>query len=129
MRILLRYRDVIRPGTLGEELVEASRALKLLDETLHSDRASVIVVTRPERIVVAETKRLLDTLKQRGIAVSAVVANYVTPPSDCPCDQSMSAAEEESLAALGSAVIAVHRRDAPVTRLADLAALVADAAD
>ncbi|HVS33766.1 MAG TPA: ArsA family ATPase [Thermoanaerobaculia bacterium] len=129
MRILLRYREVIRPGSLGEELVEASRALKLLDETLHSARAAVIVVTRPERVVVAETKRLLATLEQRGIAVGAVVANYVTPPSECRCDQSMMAAEMDSLSRLGSDVILVARHDGPVTRLADLAGLVTVTAD
>ena len=63
MRILLRYRELVPAGSLGEELLRASRALHALEETLHSDRRAVIVVTRPERIVVAETQRLIAELQ------------------------------------------------------------------
>ena len=124
MRILLRYREIIPAGSLGEELVQASRALKLVDETLHSDRAAVIAVTRPERIVIAETKRLIDTLDQRRIAVTAVIANYITPQNACRCDQSMRAHEAGALRALGGQPVMIDRRDEPVTRLEDLARLV-----
>ncbi len=79
MRILLRYRELIPAGSFGEELVRASRALKDLEVTLHSERTAVIVVTRPERIVVAETNRLIDNLRTRGIAHGGTIANYVTP--------------------------------------------------
>ncbi|HEV7920164.1 MAG TPA: ArsA-related P-loop ATPase [Thermoanaerobaculia bacterium] len=71
MRMLLKYRDLIPPGSLGEELVHASRALKELDAALHSDRAEVIVVTRDEPAVMEETRRLLAELEQRGLRVSA----------------------------------------------------------
>jgi arsenite-transporting ATPase len=124
MRILLRYRELIPAGSLGEELVQASRSLKLVDETLHSERASVVTVTRPERIVIAETKRLMDTLAQRRIAVAAVIANYVTPENDCPCDRSMRAHELRALSDLGREPVMIERRDEPVTRLEDLARLV-----
>ena len=71
MRILLRYREIVPPGQLGEELVNASRAMHLLEATLRSERSTVIVVTRPERVVIAETKRLLDSIRQRSMHVSA----------------------------------------------------------
>lgn len=122
MRILLHYRNVIPPSTLGEELLKASHALKALDEALHSSAATVVVVTRPERIVVAETKRLIAELQQRGIAVSNVIANYVTPGSDCKCDQSMHRFEDDALHELGD-VKRVERRDAPPSSLAELAAV------
>ncbi|HEY2322609.1 MAG TPA: TRC40/GET3/ArsA family transport-energizing ATPase [Thermoanaerobaculia bacterium] len=109
MRILLRYRELVPAGTLGEELLRASRALHSLEATLHSDRASVVVVTRPERIVVAETQRLIADLQHRGIGVSRVIANYVTPETDCKCDRSMRAFEEESLRALGPEITRVER--------------------
>ncbi|HEV8434400.1 MAG TPA: TRC40/GET3/ArsA family transport-energizing ATPase [Thermoanaerobaculia bacterium] len=111
MRILLRYRELVPAGTLGEELLRASRALHSLEETLHSDRASVVVVTRPERIVVAETQRLIAELRHRDIRVSRVIANYVTPPSDCKCDHSMRTFEEESLRSLGSEITRIERDD------------------
>lgn len=123
MRLLLRYRDLIPAGSLGEELVNASRALKSVDEALRSDQTRVFVVTRPERIVLAETQRLMANLQQRGIAVGGVIANYVTPENDCPCDRSMRAHELEALAPLHAA-ITIERRDEPVTRLGELAELV-----
>jgi arsenite-transporting ATPase len=123
MRILLRYRELIPPGSLGEELIRASRALASLEAAVHGDDCSVVVVTRPERIVVAETKRLIDEVTRRGIHVGGVIANYVTPETDCPCDRSMRAYEEEALAELGEVTI-VERRDAPVTKLDDLRKLL-----
>ena len=115
MRLLLRYRDLIPPGSLGEELVRASRALKELDETLHSDRAAVIVVTRPEPLVIEETKRLIDTLAERGIAVRGVIANYVTPQNECKCDQTMRGYELEALAALEVTHTIERSEEPPVT--------------
>jgi arsenite-transporting ATPase len=82
MRILLRYRELIPAGALGEELVRASRALKELEAELHSERTSVIVVTRPEPAVIEETKHLLENVRARGIAVGGVIANYVTPENE-----------------------------------------------
>ncbi len=122
MRILLHYREVIQPGTLGEELVNASRSLKALDETLRSEHAAAIVVTRPERIVVAETKRLIGELDKRGVRIAGVIANYVTPENECPCDRSMRSHELALLREIGPATI-VSRRERPVTRLDDLALL------
>jgi arsenite/tail-anchored protein-transporting ATPase len=123
MRLLLRYRDLIPAGSLGEELVRASKELKSVDAALRSDRASVIVVTRPERIVVAETKRLIENVKGRGIRVGAVIANYVTPENGDECDRSMRAHELAALADLGEAVL-VERRDRPPMTPDELASLV-----
>jgi arsenite-transporting ATPase len=123
MRLLLKYRDLIPAGSLGEELVNASRALKSVDEALRSEDTAVFVVTRPERIVVAETQRLIDNLTQRGIPLGGVIANYVTPDTDCPCDRSMRRHEIEALKTL-DVKITIERRDAPVIRLDELASLV-----
>jgi arsenite-transporting ATPase len=123
MRLLLRYKDLIPPGTLGEELVHASRALKDLDATLHSDRASVIVVTRPERVVLTETERLLHDLRDRGIAVGGVIANYVTPESSDACDQSIRAYELAALDTIPGATVIERRKNAPAT-IEELMALV-----
>jgi arsenite-transporting ATPase len=123
MRILLHYREVIPAGSLGEELIRASRALHSLEKALLSDACSVIVVTRPERVVVAETERLIADVERRGIRVGGTIANYVTPESDCKCDRAMRAFEAEVLASLKDVVI-IERRDAPATALADLATLV-----
>jgi arsenite-transporting ATPase len=125
MRILLRYRELIPPGSLGEELIRASRALHALDEAMRSDSARVIVVTRPERIVIAESKRLIAEVERRGMRLGGVIANYMTPANDCACDQSLRSFEVDALAQLGRGdVVSVPRRDRPVTRLAELATLI-----
>jgi arsenite-transporting ATPase len=128
MRLLLRYKDLIPTGSLGEELVHASRSLKELDAVLHSDRATVVVVTRPERIVLAETQRLLDQLQQRGISVGAVIANAVTPEGGDSCDQSMRNYELAALAELPNA-ITIERRETPPLTIDALLALVPVAPD
>lgn len=124
MRILLRYRELVPAGTLGEELIRASRALHALEETLRSERTRVIVVTRPERIVVAESRRLIDEVERRGMRVGGVVANYVTPENDDECDRSMRVFEDDAMQSLGRELTVIERRDQPVTKLADLEALV-----
>lgn len=123
MRLLLRYKDLIPPGELGEELVRASRALRDLDGTLRSERTSVVVVTRPEPEVVAETKRLLAEVEKRGLRVGGVVANYVTPSNECRCDQVTRERELETLAAFGT-VLTIERRETPPVTLAGLATMI-----
>jgi arsenite-transporting ATPase len=123
MRLLLRYKDLIPAGSLGEELVHASRALRELDAALHAETTAVIVVTRPEREVVDETKRLTETLRARGLRVGGVVANYVTPENECACDRSVRTHELSILDELGDAVL-IERRDAPPSTLAELATLL-----
>jgi arsenite-transporting ATPase len=124
MRILLRYRDLIPPGGLGEELIRASRALHALDEAMRSDSTRVIIVTRPERIVIAESKRLIAEVEQRSMRIGGVIANYVTPQNDCACDQSMREFEMGALAGLGRGAAMIERRDGPVIELGELAKLV-----
>jgi len=123
MRLLLRYRELIPPGELGEELVLASRALRDLDETLRSDRTSVIVVTRPEWAVVEETKRLLDEVAKRGMRAGGVIANAVTPRNECACDRASRARELDVLAGLGP-VVTIERREVPPVTLAELATMI-----
>jgi arsenite/tail-anchored protein-transporting ATPase len=127
MRILLRYRELIPPGSLGEELIRASRALHSVDATLRSKDCGVIVVTRPERIVIAETKRLMSSVEERGMHVTRVIANYVTPETDCSCDRSMRSHELEALKQLGAKPTIIERRDTPPTSLSELATLFAGA--
>ncbi|HXA18499.1 MAG TPA: TRC40/GET3/ArsA family transport-energizing ATPase [Thermoanaerobaculia bacterium] len=125
MRILLRYRELIAPGSLGEELIRASRSLHALDDAMRSDSTRVIVVTRPERVVIAESKRLIAEVERRGMHVGGVIANYITPENDCACDQSVRGFEIEELARFGlEDVVTIARRDAPVDELVELAKLV-----
>jgi arsenite-transporting ATPase len=80
LAILLKYRAVIRAGTLAEELVALSRELRRLERLLHDERTTrVLVVTRAGAVVRAETTRLLARLGGLGLGLAAVVLNGVTP--------------------------------------------------
>jgi hypothetical protein len=61
--------------------------------------------------------------------IGGVIANYVTPDTDCKCDRSMRGHEMTALSSLKREMVTVERRDAPVTKLAELAALFGVAAD
>jgi arsenite-transporting ATPase len=123
IRLLLRYKELIPAGELGEELVRASRALRELDQAMRSESTGVVVVTRPEADVIGETKRLIGEVQERGLRVAGVIANYVTPENGCPCDRGNRAHELALLTDLpGAAVIA--RRDAPPVTLAELATMI-----
>jgi arsenite-transporting ATPase len=123
MRILLRYKELIPAGSLGEELVRASRALKDLETALHSERTAVVVVTRPERIVIAETKRLIENVRARDIRIGGVIANYVTPANGDDCDRSMRVHELHALRELDQPLL-IERREHPPSSVDDLLALV-----
>ena len=125
MRILLRYRELMPAGSLGEELIRASRALHALEETLRSSSTCVVIVTRPERIVIEESRRLIAEIERRGMRVAGVLANYVTPSNDCSCDRSVRSGEMAVLRGLDrDDVVIIERQDEPVVRLEDLARLV-----
>ena len=72
MRILLRYRELISAGSLGQELIKASKSLHALETTLHSDRTSVIVVMRNEPLIIEETEQLIAELERRKIPIGGV---------------------------------------------------------
>ena len=124
MRLLLRYKELIPPGSLGEQLVQASRALNSFDHLLRSSQCATVVVTRPDRLVIEESRRLLASLRERGVRVSGVVANSITPASDCSCDESRRAEEIEILEDLGVSTVPVERRPSPPTKLDDLRSLI-----
>ena len=124
MRILLKYKSMIPPGSLGEQLVRASKALSSFREFLRSDKCTTVVVTRPDRIVLEETRRLISSLKERQMHIAGTVANYLTPANDCSCDQSRRAGELEALTHVEGAVVTIERRPDPPARLADLQSLI-----
>jgi arsenite-transporting ATPase len=123
MRLLLRYRELVPPGSLGEQLLEASRALHTMEKRLVSPDCATVVVFRPERIVVEETLRLQEDLQRRGIDIGGRIANYVTPATDCRCDLTLRQFEHEQLVRLGATTV-VERRTEPPSTLGALRTLV-----
>jgi arsenite-transporting ATPase len=102
MRVLLKYRALVRPGQLGAELLELSKSIRRLQELLHDPVAArVIVVTRAAEVPRLETERLIDRLRRLHLAAPAVVVNAVTlAPGACARCRATAAAERVELAAL-----------------------------
>jgi arsenite-transporting ATPase len=102
LRVLLKYRSVVRPGQLAAELVELSKSIRSLQELLRSPRDTrFIVVTRAAAVPRLETERLLARLHRLQLAVPAVIVNAMTlAPGRCPVCRATAAAERRELALL-----------------------------
>lgn len=124
MRIILRYRELIPPSSLGEQLLRASRGLTRVHSLLRTPECGVVVVMRPERLVAEETHRLIDELRAREIPIQGVIANYVMPDSNCPCDQVRRAFQSDILGSFDESVVIVEQQREPVTGLAELRNLI-----
>ncbi len=124
MRIILRYRDLVPPSSLGEQLLRASRGLTRVHALLRTDECGVVVVMRPERLVAKETHRLIGEMRKREIPIQGVIANYVTPDSECPCDQLRRQFQMEILSSFDELAVIVEQQAGPVTSLAELETLI-----
>jgi arsenite-transporting ATPase len=102
LRVLLKYRALVRPGQLAAELVSVSRTVGELRRVLQKpDLTRFIVVTRPAELPLDETVRLLRELRRLRIAVPAVVANALTlAPGRCARCRATTSAERSHLARL-----------------------------
>jgi arsenite/tail-anchored protein-transporting ATPase len=102
LRMLLKYRSLVRPGQLASELVDASRSIRALQALLRDPAAArFLVVTRASEVPRLETERLLDRLRRLRLSVAAVVVNARTlAPRGCPRCRKVAAAERQPLAAI-----------------------------
>ena len=103
LRLLLKYRKVIRPGQLAGDLVDLSRQIRTL-QSLLSDRtaARFVTVTRAAALPRLETGRLLAKLRRMRVATPLVIVNAVTPaPDQCPYCRAMRTAERAEMMKLG----------------------------
>jgi len=105
LRVLLKYRALVRPGQLAAELVDMSRSTRELRLALRNRQDSrFIVVTRPAEVPGAETSRLLRRLRSLHLAVPAIVANALTlAPGRCRSCRATASAERHHLMALARA--------------------------
>jgi arsenite/tail-anchored protein-transporting ATPase len=105
LRVLLKYRELVRPGQLAAELVELSKSIRRLQDLLHNPVAArFIVVTRPAAVPRVETERLIGRLRHLRLAVPAIVINAVTlSPQKCPWCRAIAAAERREISRLTGA--------------------------
>jgi arsenite/tail-anchored protein-transporting ATPase len=102
LRVLLKYRSLVRPGQLAAELVEVSKSIRDLTALLRDAKTtSFIVVTRAADLPRRETERLLVRLRRMHLSVTALVVNARTlAPGRCARCRAVAAAERRELAAL-----------------------------
>ena len=102
LRVLLKYRSLVRPGQLAAELVEVSKSIRELIALLRDAKTTrFIVVTRAAELPRRETGRLLARLRRLHLSAPAIVVNALTvSPGRCARCRAVAAAERRELAAL-----------------------------
>ena len=82
--LLHRYRPDAADAFIADLQAKLARLRALLTDR---DRMGVVLVTRPEPVVLAETGRYAEALVALGMTVRALVVNAI-PPTDGPGDRS-----------------------------------------
>jgi arsenite-transporting ATPase len=102
MRVLLKYRSIVRTGQLAADLVNLSKSIRQLQDLVRDHGATrFIVVTRAAEVPRLETERLHGRLRRFGLATPALVVNAMTlAPRECPRCRAIAALERRALAAL-----------------------------
>jgi arsenite/tail-anchored protein-transporting ATPase len=103
LRVLLKYRRMVRPGPLAGDLVELSRQVRTLQDLLR-DRAATrfIAVARAAELPRLETARLLVRLRRLRVPTPMVVVNALTlNPGGCSRCRATHAAERREMARMG----------------------------
>jgi arsenite/tail-anchored protein-transporting ATPase len=102
MRVLLKYRAIVKPGQLAQEIVELSQSIRRLQILLHNREATrFVVVTRAGDLPQAETARLLDRLRRLDLSTPAIVVNAQTfSPGSCGRCRAAAAQERRAVSAL-----------------------------
>jgi arsenite-transporting ATPase len=105
LRVLLKYRELVRPGLLAASLVDVSRSVRRLQQLLRDPSVTrFIVVTRAAEVPRLETERLLRRLRRLGLATPTVVVNARTlAPGACRWCRAVAAAERQEMARLAAA--------------------------
>ena len=102
LRVLLKYRSLVKPGQLASELVDLSKSIRALQRLMQDrDATRFIVVTRAAAVTRLETDRLMNRLRRLRLATPAVVINAVTlAPGRCPRCRAAAKGERRQLALL-----------------------------
>jgi arsenite/tail-anchored protein-transporting ATPase len=83
-RVVEAFSGGAKTDRADEFLVEMKKVVKRIEGLLHDGRrCEFIVVTIPEEMAIAETERLVNSLRVAGINVKQMVVNNVVRSSDC----------------------------------------------
>jgi arsenite-transporting ATPase len=100
MKLLLKYKDVIRWEGLAEELVALSKSIKRVISLLTGDNCEFVAVAIAERMSFEETTRLARSLERLGVPLGRVLINNIVPAeaaSKCDFCAARLAAQQDAI--------------------------------
>ncbi len=102
MRVLMKYRALVRPGQLGAELVGLAKSVRDLQSVLRDPvRTKFLIVTRAAELPQRETERLARRLKTLRLSTPAIVVNTMTlAPGSCRRCRATATAERRVVTAM-----------------------------
>ena len=84
MKLLLKYKDVMRANQVAEELVALSKSIKkVLALLTDGQRCEFVGVAIPERMSLAETTDLAKSLEKLEVPMRKILINGVVPAETC----------------------------------------------
>jgi arsenite-transporting ATPase len=84
IKLLLKYKDVMRANQVAEELVAMSKSIKKVIALLTDpQRCEFVGVAIPERMSLAETIDLAKSLEKLKVPLGKLLINGVVPVNDC----------------------------------------------
>lgn len=82
--LFLKYNQIIPFESMAEKLIKLSKEIRVVQQMLEShEQTRTIVVTKPEPMVVAETKRFINKLNQLKITINFMVINMLRENKNC----------------------------------------------
>lgn len=83
-KLLLKYKEVMGLNKTAQQLLSLSKSIKRIQKTLTDpEKCEFVAITIPEAMGIAETERLLSTLKRLEISSRHVAFNMLIPPTRC----------------------------------------------
>ncbi|MBI1920350.1 MAG: ArsA family ATPase [Geobacter sp.] len=84
LRLLLKYKDVVRLGGVAEKMMNLLRDVKSVQAALTDClKTEFVAVTIPESLGLLETGRLLSGIGKLGINSGHIFVNMMFPPTSC----------------------------------------------
>ena len=84
IKLLLKYKDIMRANQVAEELVAMSKSIKKVIALLTDpERCEFVGVAIPERMSLEETVDLAKSLEKLKVPMSKLLINGVVPVNDC----------------------------------------------
>ena len=103
LRVLLKYRKIVRPGPFAADLIELSRQIRRLQDLLRDrDATRFVAVARAAELPRLETARLLAWLRRLRVSTPFVVVNALTlNPGRCARCRATHGAERREMTRIG----------------------------